>query len=95
MHKTLFPFMLSVFNIMLTFTVINKQKKTVTDAHDIVTGSPQESHQIKYLTLVQNCDKYNDHKGLLHKLYVAVDLIFNLTTNIKPEDGLIMVPHVL
>ena len=58
-------------------------EKTVINTHDIVTGSPQKCDQIKYLTLVQNCDKYDDHKGLIHKLYVVVDLIFNLTTDIK------------
>ena len=51
------PFILSVHNIMLTFTIIHNQKKTVIDPHDIVMGSPQECDQIKYLTLVQNCDK--------------------------------------
>ena len=54
-----------------------------------IQSSLQGYDQIKYLTLVQNCDKYDDHKGIQHILYVVVDLIFNLKTNIKTEDGLI------
>ena len=65
-----------------------KTEKQVIEFHDVVLNV-KASQQEKYLAIVQHSKSYNDQKGLLHLLHVAIDLIFILTVNLKTDDGLI------
>ena len=63
-------------------------EKQVIQSHDVVVHV--KSHKQKnYLTVAQKSKKYDDQKGLLHTLHVAIGLVYILTINMKTEDGLI------
>ena len=64
-------------------------QKLIIYSYNIVHSSISENARTKCLLMVKCAAKYADNNGLIRTLPTAINLVYAINVNIKPDDGLI------